>query len=75
MKQFFSVYETGLFCKCLPKSFYLSITKKYTSGFKPSKDRVLLGDNANGDFKFKLFLIFQKKIMYDNFILSKLSVD
>ena len=56
-QQVFNVEETGLFWKRLPTRTYISKTEKRASGFKASKDRVtlLLGGNANGDFKFKPF--------------------
>lgn len=62
-KQVFNVDETGLFWKRLPNRTFISKTEKSAPGFKASKDRLtlLLGGNANGDFKFKPFLIYQSE--------------
>lgn len=62
-KQVFNVDETGLFWKRLPTRTFISKTEKSASGFKVSKDRLtlLLGGNANGDFKFKPYLIYQSE--------------
>uniref|UniRef100_A0A1A9W413 DDE-1 domain-containing protein n=1 Tax=Glossina brevipalpis TaxID=37001 RepID=A0A1A9W413_9MUSC len=62
-KQVFNVDETGLFWKRLPKRIFISKTEKTAPGFKASKDRLtlLLGSNANGDFKFKPFLVYQSE--------------
>lgn len=62
-KQVFNVDETGLFWKRLPKRTFISRTEKSAPGFKGSKDRLtlLLGGNANGDFKFKPFLVYQSE--------------
>ena len=62
-KQVFNVDETGLFWKRLPNRTYISKTEKVASGRKPSKNRLtlLLGGNAEGDFKFKPYLIFNSE--------------
>uniref|UniRef100_A0A1A9X369 HTH CENPB-type domain-containing protein n=1 Tax=Glossina brevipalpis TaxID=37001 RepID=A0A1A9X369_9MUSC len=62
-KQVFNVDETELFWKRLPKRTFISKTEKSAPGFKASKDRLtlLLGGNANGDFKFKPFLVYQSE--------------
>lgn len=62
-KQVFNVDETGLFWKRLPKKTFISKTEKSAPGFKACKDRLtlLLGGNANGDFKFKPFLIYKSE--------------
>ncbi|UYV66728.1 CENPBD1 [Cordylochernes scorpioides] len=62
-KQVFNVDETGLFWKRLPDRTFTSKTEKSAPGFKTSKDRLtlLLGGNANGDFKFKPFLIYKSE--------------
>ena len=59
-KQVFNVNEKGLFWKSLPTRTNMSKTEKSAPGFKVSKDRLTLlhGGNANGDFKFKPFLIY-----------------
>lgn len=62
-KHVFNVDETGLIWKRLPKRTFISKTEKYAPGFKASKDRLtlLLGGNANGNFKFKPFLIYHSE--------------
>ena len=62
-KQVFNVDETGLFWKRLPNRTFISKTETSAPGFKASKDSLtlLLGGNANGDFKFKPFLIYQSE--------------
>ncbi|UYV69913.1 CENPBD1 [Cordylochernes scorpioides] len=62
-KQVLNVDETGLFWKRLPDRTFISKTEKSAPGFKASKDRLtlLLGGNANGDFKFKPFLIYKSE--------------
>jgi len=58
-KQVFNIDEAGLFYKRLPSRTYISKAEKSAPGRKISKNRVtlLLGGNAEGDFKFKPFLI------------------
>lgn len=62
-KQVLNVDETGLYWKRLPKKTYISKAEKSAPGYKASKDRLtlLLGGNAEGDFKFKPFLIYQSE--------------
>lgn len=62
-KQVVNVDETGLFWKRLPGRTYISKAEKSCPGFKVSKDRLtlLLGGNAEGDFKFKPFLIYHSE--------------
>ncbi|XP_068629722.1 tigger transposable element-derived protein 1-like [Battus philenor] len=57
------VDETGLFWKHLPYRTLIAKTEKSAPGFKASKDglTLLLGGNANGDFKFKPLLIYQSE--------------
>lgn len=59
-KQVLNVDETGLFWKRLPGRTYISKSEKSCPGYKVSKERLtlLLGGNAEGDFKFKPFLIY-----------------
>lgn len=58
-QQVFNVDETGLFWKRLPSRTYISKAENSVPGRKPIKNRLtlLLGGNAEGDFKFKPFLI------------------
>ena len=62
-KQVFNVDETGLFMQRLPNRTFISKTKKSAPRFKTSKDRLtlLLRGNANGDFRCKLFFIYQSE--------------
>ena len=59
----FNVDETGLFWKRMPKRTFLSCEEKRAPGFKAAKDRLtlLLGGNANGDFKLKPLLVYHSK--------------
>ncbi|XP_067128671.1 tigger transposable element-derived protein 1-like [Centruroides vittatus] len=47
----------------MPKRTFLSREEKQASGFKATKDRLtlLLGGNANGDFKLKPLLVYHSK--------------
>lgn len=62
-KQIFNVDETGLFWKRLPKRTFISKSEKSCPGYKVSKDRLtlLLGGNAEGDFKFKPLLVYHSE--------------
>jgi hypothetical protein len=62
-KQVFNVDETGLFWKRLPKRRYISKDESAAPGFKASKDRLtlLLGGNANGDYKLKPLLVYHSE--------------
>jgi hypothetical protein len=62
-RQVFNVDETGLFWKRLPNKTYISKAESSAPGCKAIKNRLslLLGGNANGDFKFKPFLIYQSE--------------
>lgn len=62
-KQIFNVDETGLFWKPLPFRTYISRTEKFAPGYKASKERftLLLGGNAEGNFKFKPLVINQSE--------------
>lgn len=59
----FNVDETSLFWKRMPKHTFLSREQKRPPGFKAAKDRLilLLGANANGDFKLKPLLVYHSK--------------
>ena len=59
----FNFDETGLFWKRMPKRTFLSREQKRAPGFKAAKDRLtlLLGGNANGDFKLKPLLVYHSK--------------
>ncbi|XP_015186874.1 PREDICTED: tigger transposable element-derived protein 1-like [Polistes dominula] len=59
----FNFDETGLFWKRMPKRTFLSREEKRAPGFKAAKDRLilLLGGNANGDFKLKPLLIYHSE--------------
>lgn len=58
-QQVFNVDETGLYWKRMPKRTVISREEKKAPGHKASKDRVslLVGGNAEGDFKLKVLLI------------------
>ena len=59
----FNVDETGLFWKRMPKRTFLSREQERAPGFKAANDRLtlLLGGNANGDFKLKPLLVYHSK--------------
>lgn len=59
-QQVFNVDETGLYWKRMPEGTFISVEEKAESGFKSSKDRLmlLLGGNAAGDFKLKPLLVY-----------------
>lgn len=58
-QQVFNGDETGLYWKRMPKRTVISREEKKTPGHKASKDRVslLVGGNAESDFKLKVILI------------------
>lgn len=62
-QQVLNADETGLFWKRLPGRTYISKSEKSSPGYKTCKDRLtlLLGGNAEGDFKFKPFLIYHSE--------------
>jgi hypothetical protein len=62
-RQIFNVDETGFFWKCLPNKTFISRMESSAPGYKVCKDKLtlLLGGNANGDLKFKPFLIYQSE--------------
>lgn len=55
--------KTSLFWKRLPSITYLAKTAKSSPGFKAAKGQLtlFLGGNAEGEFKFKPFLIYQSE--------------
>lgn len=59
LRQIFNVDETALFWKRMPSKTYLAKDEKVSPGYKTSKDRItlLVGGNADGDFKLKPMLI------------------
>ncbi|XP_059162114.1 tigger transposable element-derived protein 1-like [Physella acuta] len=59
-KQVFNVDETGLYWKRLPARTMMSVEEQAASGFKAANDRLslLLGGNAEGDFKFKPLVVY-----------------
>ncbi|CAH2249429.1 tigger transposable element-derived 1-like [Pelobates cultripes] len=59
----FNVDETGLFWKRMPSRTFISREQKRAPGFKASKDRLtlLLGGNANGDFRIKPLLVYHSQ--------------
>ncbi|XP_043835158.1 tigger transposable element-derived protein 1-like [Dromiciops gliroides] len=59
-QQIFNVDETGLFWKRMPSRTYISKKENTQPGFKVSRDRLtlLLGGNAEGDFKLKPMLVY-----------------
>ncbi|XP_036597382.1 tigger transposable element-derived protein 1-like [Trichosurus vulpecula] len=59
-QQIFNVDETGLFWKRLPSRTYIFKKENTQPGFKVSRDRLtlLLGGNAEGDFKLKPMLVY-----------------
>ncbi|XP_063152245.1 uncharacterized protein LOC134492057 isoform X1 [Candoia aspera] len=60
-QQIFNVDETSLFWKRMPSSTYIFKKEKTQPGFKVSKDHLmlLLGGNAQGDFKLKPMLVYR----------------
>lgn len=62
-QQVFNVDETGLYWKAMPEGMFVSVEEKAESGFKSSKDRLmlLLGGNAAGDFKLKPLLVYHSE--------------
>uniref|UniRef100_A0A5F8GLC9 Tigger transposable element-derived protein 1-like n=1 Tax=Monodelphis domestica TaxID=13616 RepID=A0A5F8GLC9_MONDO len=59
-QQIFNVDETGLFWKRMPSRTHISKKENIKPGFKVSRDRLtlLLGGNAEGDFKLKPMLVY-----------------
>ncbi|CAL1538349.1 unnamed protein product [Lymnaea stagnalis] len=62
-KQVFNVDETGLYWKRLPSRTSVSMAEKNAPGFKASRDRltIILGGNAEGDFKFKPMVVYHSQ--------------
>ena len=58
-----NVDETGLCWKRLPNRTFISKSIKSCGGYKVDKERLtlLLGGNAEGDFKFKPYLIYKSQ--------------
>ncbi|XP_050699783.1 tigger transposable element-derived protein 1-like [Eriocheir sinensis] len=62
-KQIFNIDETCLYWKKLPSRTYISVEESRAPGFKASKDRLtlLLGANAEGDYKLKPALVYHSE--------------
>ncbi|KFD46494.1 hypothetical protein M513_12636, partial [Trichuris suis] len=60
-RQIFNVDETALFWKRMPTRTYLSVDERTQPGYSISKERftLLLGGNAEGDFKLKPMLVYK----------------
>jgi hypothetical protein len=60
-RQIFNVDETGLYWEKMPSRTFSAKNEESQPGYKVSKDRLtlLLGGNAEGDFKLKPMLIYR----------------
>lgn len=59
LTQVFNVDERGLYCKRMPERIFIATQEKSMPGLKVAKDQLtlLLGGNAEGDFKLKPLVV------------------